>query len=321
MSEGQSSDAIAQQFLAGQRFSYVLLGLVLWETGINLDYDWKLVRRQRWPWPPATWAYLICRLSVLTFIVLAGVHPNTDCGVKIRITYIPPYLVITSSSFLISLRTMAVWSYDLRIVTIAVVGWLIEFGVAVLTVVKVDPLRVEYTTSSGVLLHCANTTIWFIVINLGVTFVYNALLLILAIAVLWRRRRASEHGLWRTLRIQGVIWLCACSAVLVPTVVVVAVDINETVSTAILIAADLALYVSATRMFRQLHAFDDTQSRDGTDDELPHLTTVVTSHSDDIELPSMMDPDLFDVVRKSTDITELGIRSQGPSVTTHDSSR
>ena len=57
--------------------------------------------------------------------------------IKIRVTYVPSYLVITSSSFLIALRTMAVWSYNTRVVVFALIGWLVEFGVAMFTIVKV----------------------------------------------------------------------------------------------------------------------------------------------------------------------------------------
>ena len=91
---------------------------------------------------------------------------------------------------------------------------------------QVAPQRFEYATTSGMIVHCENRRTWLIVINLAVTLVYNVSLFILAFTVLWRQRKVNAHGLWRTLRIQGVIWLCSCSAVLIPALIVVAININ-----------------------------------------------------------------------------------------------
>lgn len=57
--------------------------------------------------------------------------------VQTRLAYIPPYLVVTTSSLLIAFRTIAVWSYDMRVVSIVLVGWLAEFGLALFTIVAV----------------------------------------------------------------------------------------------------------------------------------------------------------------------------------------
>ncbi|KZV68136.1 hypothetical protein PENSPDRAFT_27569 [Peniophora sp. CONT] len=222
MLDGQSPDPNAQQLFALQKCTFVLLGIIIWETFINLYYDWRLVRRQSWPWPPATWAYLISRLSVLSFVIIVGINPDLDCAVNLRVFYVLPYLVISTSSLLIAFRTMAVWSYDVRIVVIVLVGWLFELGLSLFTIIDINPRRIVIMTPSGALVHCENESTWRIIFNLALTFVYNTLLFVLTLIVLWRQRRASAHSLWRRLWTQGFVWLCLSSVILLPTIGVIA---------------------------------------------------------------------------------------------------
>lgn len=93
---------------------------------------------------------------------------------------------------------------------------------------QVAPLRVSETTSGWTVVHCENESTWRIVFNLAVTFVYNTVLLVLALIMLWRQRRASAHGLTSTLWNQGLVWLCCSSAVMLPTLIVVAIDRDGT---------------------------------------------------------------------------------------------
>ena len=77
----------------------------------------------------------------------------------------------------------------------------------------------------------------------------------------------------------------------------------------------LIRYVSATRMFRQLHTDDipSPESRGEFDTELPHLTTVVTSMPEDDAVPSTLHP--LDAQHKSADLRDLDSVTVTPSTT------
>ncbi|KAF8497393.1 hypothetical protein F5888DRAFT_279772 [Russula emetica] len=229
----------------------IMSGIYIWEFITTLDFEWSIIRRhQRYRW--TIWIYSVSRLSGLAVIILVlvnfyGTSPiNCQAWVTSGWTFsaLGGYGL---SSILIMLRIFAIWDKSRVIMAISVAIWVINLGFQLEGIVKI---RAEWVPAAR---SCTITNIEIcrdFYVNLLVT---DVILLIIMLAGLLRLRRGGvsfylSHLLWK----QGVIWLVIATAAELPQMLLLFLNVNDSLNLLFLAPSMVAVIIAATRTYRSL---------------------------------------------------------------------
>ncbi|VDC01537.1 unnamed protein product [Peniophora sp. CBMAI 1063] len=299
-----SSEANAAYVDALVKLQYTNLGLYAWEYLLHLDHDWQLVRGVwPWRWPLTTWAYLVCRNSILLSIIFSittvGDLPCTS--VFVYLSYIFPFLLVVSASSLLAIRTAAIWSRARWVIGTCVAGLLTLLGVAVfsMAIMKVENAPMNHNgryTYACVKLgpdHALGVKL-----SITANHVVNWTMFTLTFTGLWRHRRARAVGLMRVLWAQSFALLALAMAVDIPLLCLTWMEVNGVILSMGLAVAGLLLGMGTTRMTRSLyksvspkpsHA-EESRSRTTTEQALSSVNDVEDVDEDCLELSRIETP-------------------------------
>ncbi|KZV60582.1 hypothetical protein PENSPDRAFT_694135 [Peniophora sp. CONT] len=214
--DARSSDYVA----ALVKLQYFNLGL--WEYLTHLDHDWRLVRSARpWRWPFTTWAYLICRNSILLSVTFSlttiGDIPCTS-GV-IYLSYLFPLFLVVSASCLLGARTVAIWSRASWVIAVCATGLLTLLAVAIFYMSILHVEDVPKHPGGGYNYACVRLSLddaFGARLSVTTNHVVNWTMFTLTFVGLWRHRRTRAIGLMRVLWAQSFALLALAMALDIP---------------------------------------------------------------------------------------------------------
>ncbi|KAI0056988.1 hypothetical protein BV25DRAFT_1920530 [Artomyces pyxidatus] len=231
------------------KLDHVLGGIYMWEIVTSLDYEWSIVAGKR-PYGWTLWVYLLCRWSALIAwaILFGGLDSSApiNCEAWNSSFYSFAFISLGSASFLIVLRIYAIWDKSLPIMVIAVAVWLASVAL------NIRGIAVGRSVYNPTTASCLNLDTNSSFANAVGILASDVILLLLMLAGLIRARTARKFGLWKLLFHQGVAWLSIAAIAEVPTVVFVALNLNDAWNLMFQPVELLILVVGATRMYRSL---------------------------------------------------------------------
>ncbi|KAI0294341.1 hypothetical protein BC826DRAFT_340283 [Russula brevipes] len=229
-------------------------GLYLWEFLTTLDYEWAVIRGRR-PYRWTIWIYSLSRVAGLTSVTLnlisMDVTTPLNCQLWFTSELIACFLSTTAASLLIVLRIIAIWNRNRVVMASALSIWGVYFATLIQVIVRVRSVWIPAES------RCVARNIEVTLINIVSTLGIDIVLLIMMLAgmVPLRRHGDSMFSLSRLLWKQGVIWLLLATAVEVPPVVFIVLDLNYPLNIISRVPSLIIMTVAGTRMHRQLVDF------------------------------------------------------------------
>ncbi|KAI0311053.1 hypothetical protein OF83DRAFT_792908 [Amylostereum chailletii] len=284
MTNWRGSNTELKDFAAGVKVIHVTCGIAIWEAVSTLTYEWTIFTKKR-PYRWTIWIHLICRVSsLISFILLLG---HVDSFVKSRCQpfkmglLVCAYISVALGSLLIVLRVIAVWERSKPVSVFSALLWLTSIALNFR-----EPFLVT-TTWSTKLHSCALVVGDTFIVNVPTMVASDLLLLLLMLAGLLRKPEARCQGIFRLMYYQGIVWLLVATLVGVPSLVLVALNLNDPLDLALQPIMLASLSICATRMYRSLAKHGsvfvyragsnvnspprfirhDTTTRDGSDNE------------------------------------------------------
>ncbi|KAI0279557.1 hypothetical protein BGY98DRAFT_1175969 [Russula aff. rugulosa BPL654] len=242
------------------KFWLIASGIYIWEFLTTLDFEWSIIRgprRYRW----TIWIYTLSRLSGLAVIILTMVEFFNTSPINCQAWVTTGWAFSALGGYglgsvLIMIRIYAIWDRSRVIMVISAVIWVINLGFQLagkLTssnpcIAKIRAVWVPAAKS------CAITNVEVckdFYINLLAT---DIILLFIMLVGLVRLRLSAggtlyiSHLLWK----QGVIWLAIATAAELPQVLLLFLNINDSLNLLFLLPSMVAIIIAATRTYRSL---------------------------------------------------------------------
>ncbi|VDB95646.1 unnamed protein product [Peniophora sp. CBMAI 1063] len=244
---------VASDYLAVIKLQHVFCGLYIWEWARTLPYEFSFYTGKR-PWRWTLALYLTCRYSILAAVInlLVGFNASQPihCLVWVKFEFLFPYLGVLTASLLIALRAAAIWHFHPAMLTLAGVSLLAQLALQIRSIVIAsaswDSQMHACTLKDGV--HASLPL-------LSATFGVDAVLLLLMLIGLVRRREARKFGMWAFLMKQGLVWLIVAAVAELPTVVLLALNLNDALNLLFQTPEMIILAIAATNMYRSLSDF------------------------------------------------------------------
>ncbi|OBZ71429.1 hypothetical protein A0H81_08934 [Grifola frondosa] len=113
MTNWQDPSVIADNYAALGTMSWVFGSIFLWEWITTLGFEWRIITRQM----DLKWPMLVCVVSRLSMLGVAigtfiaqSLTTQFNCDASFRAMLALGYLSVCLVSFLIALRTIAIWN-------------------------------------------------------------------------------------------------------------------------------------------------------------------------------------------------------------------
>jgi len=228
-------------------FVNCLVGVFLWDFLTTMGFEWEYITGKR----KFRWTLLLYSLSrlggmgnAIGNIVGLNVTHQMNCQQWIIWTLIMAYSSFACASALISLRVVAIWRYNYLVIVLTIGMWLINVVFLLYGIVEV---RSAWSPRApGCVLNTFRGRD-----NITVTVATDfAQLIIMLLGLL--RSRQTNHGIFRYLYVQGLIWLAAATVGELPSAIFINLNLNDPFN---LMFENLALFtmqICATRMYREL---------------------------------------------------------------------
>jgi len=244
----------ATQLIEHTRLQYALGGVYFWEILTNLPYDWRtLTTSPSRGISLVKWIYLANRYlalgGIVSIMVFTGTSKPVDCRVLVQFCFGFSFFAIQFASLLIGIRVLAIWNFKRPLVYSVAIAFCVQSAFFIRTLTQVDGAFSPEFNACGVLNADANLS------NITVTLVVDIFLLVLMLTGLMRWKGASRFGLWKVLWGQGLVWLTAATIAEVPSVVFLALNLNEVLNLVFFTPEFIILAIAATRMYRTLSEY------------------------------------------------------------------
>jgi len=234
------------------KLQHALGGLYVWEIVTNLPYDWKLVTNTSRGVPLVKWIYLTCRYltlaAIMTILTFADVTTAIDCKILVIFAFAFAFFATQLASLLIAIRVLAIWNFKRQFVYVVALFLCTQLGSFIHTLTQIDAIRQSQDVCS--VLHTQTSLAAF-----SVTFAVDLFLSVSMLAGLLRWEGASRFGLWKVLWGQGLLWLTLATIAEVPTVVLLALNLNGVFNIVFFTPEMIILVIGATRMYRTLSEY------------------------------------------------------------------
>jgi len=266
---------ILQDSLAVTKFWHVLAGLYIWEFVTTLDYEWSVIRGRR----PYRWTIVIysisrvaCLMEVILTLISVDVTTQYNCQVAVTFIFIFGYLAVAAASFLIVLRITAIWNKDKLAVAIATGVWVINLGFLIRNIVQVRSARVP--ANPGCTLNILSTRLALIT-----TLITDIILLLIMLVGLLRLgfHESGVFGLGHFMWRQGLIWLFLATIAYIPPLVVIHLNLNESLDSIFQSHLGTTVSIAATRIYRSLVDFSSRSADIATISDKRHPINFTTS--------------------------------------------
>ncbi|VDB92330.1 unnamed protein product [Peniophora sp. CBMAI 1063] len=235
------------------RVFHAVLGIAIWEYLSTFDYEldiWLGKRRYLW----SIWIYSSCRFFLMLWLFTLVVQQNggitTHCTTFFLVCALFAYLAIGAASVLIALRVVAIWEHrkPIKILSYAMIGASFALNMR-------DASLVRARYDSNIDACTAVSTYKFLPNGIGI-LVTDVILVSLMLVGLLRMEEARHSGIVRFLYRQGLVWFTLVVIAEVPTVVLVALNLNDTLTIMLHPFEVSALCICATRLYRSLTDYE-----------------------------------------------------------------
>ncbi|KAI0315617.1 hypothetical protein OF83DRAFT_1173640 [Amylostereum chailletii] len=245
----RGTNALLNDYGGVVKVIHATCGIVLWETLSTLTYEWTIFSKKR-PYRWTIWIHLICRLSCLLSFIFIAAHDDTTvksaCQSYSTVFLVCAYLSVALGSFLVILRVIAVWERNILVSAFSVLLWLTSIALNFR-----EPFIV--TSSWNTYVNACNLVFGdTLLVNVPMMVTSDILLLLLVLAGLVRKPEARGQGIFRFLHYQGIVWLLVAMLAGVPTLVLVALNLNDPLNLTLQPIALASLSICSTRMYRSL---------------------------------------------------------------------
>jgi len=241
----------AKEYTSFKYFVHILIGAYLWEYVNYLGFDFQhLVKKDdhaRW----VKYVYLACRNFVLLLSILElSVFDFTDegsCKLVSKMAIIALNISIALAALLITVRVIAIWKKDIRIIILVVIYLLAELGFLLFEMYECSG---EWDLEADV---CGFVNIQkgfptAIAVTLNDSFLVFTMLLGLLCM-----RSARKNRIWNILWHQGLLWLVIVTIAEIPTVIVIHLNLNPVINATVVPPEVYIIAIGATRLYRSLH--------------------------------------------------------------------
>ncbi|KAF8609520.1 hypothetical protein BDV93DRAFT_602180 [Ceratobasidium sp. AG-I] len=197
---------IAAQAQAFVQVLLVLLGLYAWEVLNTMRFDYNLLVKWRdFKWPMAV--YFICRYSLLIALIMLNVASSVtymlNCQVLYTVIQLLGNVAIGTSSALLMLRAIAIWSRNLYVTLGFLFFALGHWAILFLGVISV---RADWNATASVCVVTGTTTTLLRLVY-GYTMAFDLMVLVVSTAGLLRSGGSKgSSDLWKLLFRDGIAY-------------------------------------------------------------------------------------------------------------------
>ncbi|KIM19952.1 hypothetical protein M408DRAFT_334204 [Serendipita vermifera MAFF 305830] len=235
----------------------VLIGVFFWEVLVTSPFDWSIISRRRaFRWPMVF--YFISRVAVGLHIMSIVVNSQgvevIPCDTQVWILKLTDAIAIWSSSILLILRTLAVWSSDRRIM--GVLG-VLAAGLVVVYCLTWQQSVNKFNGKGCVVIKSVPNSI------LLTEFTYKSDLVITGMTIikLWSWR--GQGGISRLLLENGVAYFVFATAGNLVQAVLPALGLSGLMNVVFLPVAMMISVIASTRVYIRLLTHDDARTGSG----------------------------------------------------------
>ncbi|PVF98833.1 hypothetical protein CPB86DRAFT_796958 [Serendipita vermifera] len=233
--------------------SLVLTGVFFWELLVTSGFDWSIISgRRKFRWPML--AYFISRVAVglhiLSIVVNGQGKEIIPCDRQVWILKITDAIAIWSSSILLILRTLAVWSSDRRVMVILGV---LSAGLIVVYCLTWQPSVNKFNGKGCVVLKSVPNSI--LLTEFTYTMCFDLFITIMTIVKLWSWR--AQGGISRLLLENGVAYFVFATAGNLVQAVLPALNLSGLMNVIFLPVAMMISVIASTRVYIRLLTHDD----------------------------------------------------------------
>ncbi|KZV71907.1 hypothetical protein PENSPDRAFT_751293, partial [Peniophora sp. CONT] len=246
---------LLHQLTALQNLTLIFGGIYLHEFTVHLQFDWRLMKRQSASSSlarAARWIYVMSRIFMLVYSICVAVmaFPGPrHCHPLMKLFTVSGWIGTMSSSMLLSIRVGAVWQWDKCILSILGLVWLGTWATAIYSMVKVD------SSYENIIHSCAFSGVHGDLLPTVALVISDCTVLTLLLFGLQRKwSGARQHRTGHLLWTQGLLYLVIATLSEVPLLILLVLDINSIMNTILVTPAAIILTISASRLYRSLHA-------------------------------------------------------------------
>jgi len=247
-----SESVRSKDFITVVKMLHFIDGVKVWYFISNLDFDWTLLRSrptQKWP----SLIYLASRFTsiacVVTFLIGLNITSRIDCQAWITTAFVFPLLELELALVLIVIRVVAIWKCTNTIISLTTTALIVHSGVSLCLLLGIHSFYDPGPNYRGCVVYASRPRLLMMSIT---TILLYAFLLVAMLVGLLRYRPARSFRLWRMLQKQGWIWFALAVAAEVPTLILVAWDINPSYNLLLQIPRVVIASIGTTFMFRML---------------------------------------------------------------------
>ncbi|KAF8996791.1 hypothetical protein BDQ17DRAFT_1429464 [Cyathus striatus] len=266
-------------------------GVFVWEYFSTIYYEFQIYTgRRNFTW--ISMVYVACRLSmfaaIITLLVGFDLVGEYYCDAWIKCVLVFSYLGFIFATGLLVLRTNGLWNRSLPIVFITVPAYMINIGF-LLHGIKIAKARWNPELQSCEALDTVRNRT-----NVTVTFGTDFVLLTLMAMGVYRMKIPGR--LWRMLCRQSIIWILAGTLGQLPAVVLLSLNLNDSMNLMFQTPALVVMTICASRMYRDLNEFASPIQTARTTSPLeigfPTFAAGPTSDDSDTNLTQQLERDV-----------------------------
>lgn len=255
MTRWTDPQVIAREAVIFSNVIHFCTGVVMWELGVNLPFDWSVISgRKRFRWPMIF--YFSCRylmfFALVGVLIALNVTSEINCQALYSFNQFAGNSAIGAASTLFMIRTTAIWNSSLYISIPLILVALGHWGCllhGMTTVVS----NWEPSTQTCVLLDTGGVSLELLYFY---TMSFDLIVLILTILGLYRSPGYSS--LWRIIFKDGVVYFAAAFiGNLIPAITIV-INLNPVMNIMFSVPAASAASILACRSFIRISTHSST---------------------------------------------------------------
>ncbi|KAI9453595.1 hypothetical protein F5148DRAFT_460083 [Russula earlei] len=247
MVDWQNPVTIFHEFGALIKVVHVFDGIYLWEFISNLGFEWSLLQsRRQWRWTIVL--YIACRMTtffdVITELVGMNVTNQINCELWVRFVLFFRYATTSLALSLYCLRGIAIWQRSMPIAVLSAAVVLANAGAWIRRVVEGGSIW------SPVAQSCMRVHTHAVFLNNIMLLASEVFLIVLMVAGIYIRNPGPRA--FKIMYREGLLWLVLAALVQTPTVVFLALNLNDVMNVIFIAPSVIFTSIGATRMYRTL---------------------------------------------------------------------
>ncbi|KAI0270471.1 hypothetical protein BC834DRAFT_861584 [Gloeopeniophorella convolvens] len=250
MVDWNNPQTILAESLSLVKLIHVVDGIYIWEYFTQLWFEWEIATRRR-PWKWTMLVYIITRLSALGGVCAELIGFNLthefNCHGWLLAVLITSYISFALNSFLILIRTVAVWNRNVPISLFLAAVWLTNVAFLIYGVTLADSVWLP-TENACFIVNSQKSRL-----NVLISAVTDLILLFFMIIGVMRVK--SNASIWWMLYRHGMIWIVLATVGQVPPTTFLFLNLNEAMNLMFQTPALVIMTICSTRLYLSLQRF------------------------------------------------------------------